>query len=78
MTKVITYTNPTCPWCIKTKAFLKEHNIKFEDRSVRDNKKFADEMIKKSGQMSVPVICIDEDIVIGYNPEKLKKKLDIK
>ena len=53
------FSTPSCPFCITLKNFLKEHNIEFEDIDVSQDKVAQDEMIKKSGQMSVPVIEID-------------------
>jgi len=72
------YSTSTCPWCIKTKEFLKEHKIKFEDIDVSQDVKSAQEMVKKSGQMSVPVIEANKEIIIGFDEDKLKKILKIK
>lgn len=35
----------------------------------------AREMISKSGQMGVPVIMVDGDIIIGFNQQKLDEAL---
>jgi glutaredoxin len=43
------YSTPTCPWCIRTKQFLKENNVTFEDIDVSSNHAAAEEMIQKSG-----------------------------
>jgi len=71
------YSTSVCPWCKKTKSFLDENNISYEDLNVAENKEARDEMIKKSGQMGVPVIDIDNDIVIGFNQAQLKEKLGL-
>jgi len=60
------------------KDFLKEHNIKFEDIDVSQNQEAAREMVKKSGQMGVPVIDINGKIIVGFDKEALKKELRIK
>lgn len=77
MPKVIVYSTPTCPWCHKVKDFLKEHNIEFKDINVADDKDAAQEMVKKSGQMGVPVIEIDGKIIIGFDEEKIRELLKI-
>ncbi len=69
------YSTPTCPWCIRVKQFLKEINILFLDWDVSVDKIAADEMVKKSGQMGVPVIDIDGEIIIGFDKEKIKQLL---
>lgn len=78
MAKVKIYSTPTCPWCKKTKEFLKENKVKFTDFDVSSDRKAAKEMIEKSGQRGVPVIDIDGEIISGYNESALKKALKIK
>ena len=72
---VIVYSTISCPWCHKAKEFLKEKGIKFEDINVGADQKAANEMVKKSGQMGVPVIDIDGKIIIGFDEEELEKSL---
>jgi len=76
--KVIVYSTTTCPWCYRVKDFLKDNGIKFEDVDVAADRKKAEEMVKKSGQMGVPVVEVDGEIVIGFDEERLKKLLNIK
>ncbi len=77
MKKVTVYSTPTCPYCIRAKQFLKEKNIVFEDIDVSTDHEKADEMIRKSGQIGVPVIEIDGEIIIGFDKERLKKVLGV-
>ncbi len=72
------YSTPTCPWCAKTKEFFKANKISFTDVDVSKNKKAAEEMVKKSGQMGVPVIEINGEIIVGFKQEALKKALKLK
>ncbi len=74
---VIVYSTPNCPWCVRVKQFLKENNILFLDWDVSVDQLAADEMIKKSGQMGVPVLDIDGQIVVGFDKEKIKSALGI-
>jgi len=73
--KVKVYSTKTCPWCHKTKEFLKEKNVKFEDIDVGADQKAANEMVEKSGQMGVPVTDIDGKIIIGFDKEAIEKAL---
>jgi glutaredoxin-like YruB-family protein len=75
--KVRIYSTPTCPWCIRAKQFLKENNIIFEDLDVSVDQSASEEMIRKSGQMGVPVLDIDDQIIIGFDKEKIKQVLGI-
>jgi len=72
------YSTPGCPYCFTLKEFLKQHNIEFEDIDVSKDKKDLDEMVKKSGQMGVPVIEIDGAIIVGFDKEKISKLLNIR
>lgn len=78
MAKVKVYSTTICPWCLKLKDFLKEHKIDFVEFNVAEDRKAADEMIEKSGQMGVPVIDINGTIIIGFNEQAIKKALKIK
>lgn len=71
------YSTPTCPWCIRTKQFLKENNINFQDIDVSSDKQAADEMMQKTGQMGVPVIDIEGEIIVGFDKERIKQALGI-
>ena len=72
------YTTSTCPWCKKTKEFFKENKVKFTEIDVGADQKAAKEMVKKSGQMGVPVIDIDGKIIVGFNEAELKSSLNLK
>ena len=75
--KITVYSTPGCPWCSKLKEWLKEHKIKFEDIDVSIDLESAREMVEKSGQMGVPVTEIDNEIVVGFDINKLKKLFKI-
>jgi len=71
------YSTSSCPWCVKTKDFLKANNVKFQDINVTMDEKARNEMFEKSGQFGVPVTDIGGTIIVGYDKEALKKALKI-
>ena len=71
------YSTPTCPWCIRVKQFLKENNVIFEDYDVGSDQAKADEMVKASGQMGVPVIDIEGEIIVGFDKDRIKQSLGL-
>ena len=71
------YSTPTCPYCIMVKDFLKENKIEFENINVAEDQKAAEEMVKKTGQMGVPVVMVDDIVIVGFNQEELKKALNL-
>lgn len=74
---VTVYSTSTCPFCIRAKQYLKDNNIQFTEYDVGSDPDKAEEMIKKSGQMGVPVIEVDDKIVIGFDKEKIKEILGL-
>ena len=75
--KVKIYSTPTCPFCIRTKQFLKDNNIFFEDVDVSANQEAAKEMMRRSGQMGVPVIDVEGQLIVGFDKAEIKKALGI-
>ena len=75
--KVSVYSTPTCPFCIRAKQFLKEHNVVFEDIDVSRDQERAQEMVSKSGQMGVPVLDIDGEIIVGFDRSRIVAALGL-
>ncbi len=73
--KVVIYSTPTCPYCKRAKDYLSRKGISYTDIDVAQDNEKAKEMTQKSGQMSVPVIIIDDEIVVGFNQVLLDKLL---
>ena len=57
--------------------FLEEHGIAYQKLDVGTDKEAREEMVRKSGQMGVPVIEIDGDIAVGFDEGWLKQKLGL-
>ena len=77
MKSVKVYSTPTCPFCKQAKAYLKENKVSFDDIDVSIDAKKAQEMIEKSGQMGVPVLDIDGEIIVGFDREKIASTLGL-
>jgi glutaredoxin-like YruB-family protein len=73
--KVVIYSTPTCPYCKKAKEYFSQKGISYVDYDVAGDRDKAREMIQKSGQMGVPVIMIDDEIVVGFNQSKVDELL---
>jgi len=69
--EVKVYSTPTCPYCKKAKEYLSSKGISYQDIDVSSNKAAADEMVKLSGQMGVPVITIDGNVIKGFDKDKI-------
>lgn len=71
------YSTQSCPYCVMVKDYLKKKNVQFADYDVGRDQAKAQEMIKKSGQMGVPVVDINGRIIIGFNRPEIDKALGL-
>lgn len=71
------YTTTTCPWCVKTKEFLKANNVNYREINVSADEKSRNEMFEKSGQFGVPVTDVNGTIIVGYDKEAINKALNL-
>ncbi|MCF7949121.1 MAG: glutaredoxin domain-containing protein [Spirochaetia bacterium] len=72
---VALYSTPTCAYCRKAKEYLRERKVQFTEYNVATNQAKADEMMKKSGQMGVPVIDIHGRVIVGFNQPEIERAL---
>jgi glutaredoxin len=82
MKKVVVYALSTCPWCRKTKQFLKDNKIEFEfvDYDLakeKEQERILSKMKRFGGGSSFPFVIVGEEAVEGYDPERLSQLLDI-
>jgi len=77
MNMIKLYTTPTCVYCKTLKGYLKTNGKDFEEIDVSKDEKQLQDMIKVSGQMGVPVLDIDGEIVTGFDKAKIDKLLKI-
>ncbi|MGI6667050.1 MAG: glutaredoxin domain-containing protein [Bacillota bacterium] len=71
------YSTPSCPWCVRAKAYLKENGIPFTDVDVSQDVASAREMVKISDQMGVPVLSIDGNVVVGFDKKRIDELLGL-
>ncbi len=76
--KITVYSTPSCGYCDVAKDFFRANKLAFKEIDVSEDEKAAQDMIHKSGQMGVPVIEIDNKIIVGFDKPKIKKALGIK
>lgn len=78
MADVTIYTTPTCVYCKAAKEFFKENNVEYDEKNVAEDEQARDDMVKKSGQLGVPVIDVKGNIIIGFDEKKLSELLGVK
>lgn len=78
MEKTVTiYSTPVCHFCHAAKEFFNENNVAFTEFDVASDQDKRQEMIEMTGQMGVPVIRIDNDVIVGFDEDKIKELLSV-
>lgn len=72
---VVVYSTPTCPYCHQVKEYLKNKGVEFVEYNVATDMEARNAMVQKSGQLGVPVIDVDGNIIVGFNRAKLEELL---
>ena len=75
--KIIVFGTSTCSWCKKVKDYLSSHGFSFKYLDVSKNEQALRDMQRKTGQMGVPQIWINNTAVVGFDKEKLIRLLQI-
>ncbi|MCA1899656.1 MAG: NrdH-redoxin [Chloroflexi bacterium] len=76
--KVIVFSTPTCSFCNMAKSYFREKGVKFTDIDVSRDPAAARDMVRRSGQMGVPVIDIGGKIIVGFDRPKINALLGIR
>ena len=74
MSKVTVYTSNTCPYCTMAKDYLKYREVAFEEKNVQTDKEARQELMAM-GYTGVPVICVDDEQIVGFDKARLDELL---
>ncbi|MCF7815990.1 MAG: glutaredoxin family protein [Candidatus Pacebacteria bacterium] len=73
--QVTIYSTPACHFCHAAKAFFDENNVVYTDSNVAEDLEKRKEMVDLTGQMGVPVIRVDDEVIVGFDEAKLRELL---
>ena len=74
MSQVTVYTSNTCPYCTMAKDYLKDKEVAFEEKNVQTDKEARQELMAM-GYTGVPVICVDDEQIVGFDKARLDELL---
>ena len=71
--EVTIYSTPVCQFCQAAKEFFEANDVEYTEVDVAADAEKRQEMIEMTGQMGVPVIRVGDDVVVGFDEDKLKE-----
>jgi glutaredoxin 3 len=75
--RVLVFTTPSCPWCVRAKQYLRERNVKFREVDVARDPAAARDLVRRTGQMGVPVVEIDGRPIVGFDKQQIDRLLGL-
>jgi len=76
--RVIVFSTPTCPWCTRAKTYLRGRGVPFRDVDVSRDPAAARDLVRRTGQMGVPVIEIDGRPIVGFDQARIDAALGLR
>lgn len=63
-------------FCGKTEEFLREHSVEFSVRDItQDEEAFAE--LERLGTMTTPVTKVGEEVIVGFDRERLRREIGL-
>lgn len=75
--RVLVFTTPTCPWCNRAKTYLRSRGVPFREVDVSRDPAAARDLVRRTGQMGVPVIEIDGRPIVGFDQARIDQLLGL-
>jgi glutaredoxin-like YruB-family protein len=75
--RVLIFTTPTCPWCRRAKEYLRQRGVSFREVDVSRDPAAARDLLRRTGQLGVPVIEIDGRPVVGFDRPRIDALLGL-
>ncbi|UCC94541.1 MAG: thioredoxin family protein [Candidatus Omnitrophota bacterium] len=69
------YSTPACPYCKMAKEYFSSKNVSYNDVDVSSDQAALEEMVKLSGQMGVPVIVVNDEVIVGFDKTRIESLL---
>ena len=76
--RIVVFSTPNCGWCRKLKDYLREKGFRFKEIDVSKDQKAAQDVVRKTGQMGVPVTLINNRPIVGFNKTEIDRLLKIR
>jgi glutaredoxin len=68
--KIVLYSQPGCPPCFAARAFLESRKVPFEYKDVQKDPAALQELLELNSR-STPTLVVGEEVMIGFDPDRL-------
>ena len=75
--RVVVFSSPTCVWCMRAKTYLRTQGVAFRDVDVSRDPAAARDLVRRTGQIGVPVIEIDGHPIVGFDQARIDSALGL-
>ncbi len=75
--RVLVFTTPTCPWCQRAKQYLRQQKVPYREVDVSRDSAAARDLVRRTGQMGVPVVEIDGRPIVGFDQRTIDRMLGL-
>ena len=75
--KVVVYSSPDCVYCYTVKGYLEDNGVEYEEINIYEDAKAYENMKEISGQPNVPVIVVNDTVIVGWDKDKLREALEL-
>lgn len=72
---IVIYSADWCGFCHAVKKYLDDKGVKYKEKNIEQDPKFAEECVEKSGQMGIPVTIIGDEVIVGFDRPKIDSAL---
>lgn len=75
-TQVTVYTAPWCGYCGAVKQYFDKLGVAYTEKNIDEDRAYAEEAVKKSGQTGIPVVVIGDEVIVGFNRARIDTALE--
>lgn len=75
--RVILFYSGSCPWCSQAKSYLRQKGVRVKEVRVDEDPDAAKDVVRMTGQMSVPVLLIGSTKVVGFDKGRIDRLLGL-
>lgn len=72
---ITVYSTPTCVFCHAVKEYFKQKGIKYQEKDLTQDADASEWVLKHTGQLAVPVIDMDGEVIVGFDRHRIDEQL---